>query len=305
MKIDLDKNRIDTIIRFALKEDIRTGDITSEAVIDELFEIDAVILSRSQGVVCGMDIIERVFSCVDPNLRFRPLVKDGDTVEPDQEIAFIEGEAHSIMRAERTALNFLSMLSGVSTTTKKIVDLVKDTGVKIFDTRKTIPLHRYLEKYAVFMGGGCNHRKGLWDMVLIKDNHIRIFAMQSGKLKNTDIVKDIIKRAKKNTQKNVRIEIEVETLKECEKALEEKPNVIMLDNMPTDMITKAVKMRKDKGLEKDVILEVSGGITEKTVKEYAETGIDVISIGAITGAIKPIDFSLEIIFRDGKLPTSH
>jgi nicotinate-nucleotide pyrophosphorylase (carboxylating) len=294
---DLEKKRVDQIIRFAIKEDVGTGDITSQAVVDRFLDADAVIISRQKGVVCGMEIIERVFANVDCSLRFRPMVSDGDTIEPGQEIAFIEGVAQSILKAERTALNFLGLLSGVATSTKKMVDAVEGTGVKIYDTRKTIPLHRYFEKYAVSMGGGYNHRKGLWDMVLIKDNHIRAMAMQ---MKNSDsqvVIKEIIKRARDSVQKNIRVEIEVETLKECECALDAKPEVIMLDNMPPEMISEAVVIRNKKGLSGKVLFEVSGGITLDNVKKYALSGVDIISTGSITGEVKPVDFSLEIIFK--------
>ncbi|MFH1797912.1 MAG: carboxylating nicotinate-nucleotide diphosphorylase [Candidatus Omnitrophota bacterium] len=293
--MDLDKKRIDTIIRFALKEDIWTGDITSESVLEDSLNIDAVILSREDGVACGMDIIEKIFSSVDEDLKFRPLVKDGDDIKAGCEVAFIEGKAISIMKAERTALNFLSLLSGIATTTSELVNKIKGTKAKIYDTRKTIPLHRYLEKYAVTVGGGNNHRKGLWDMVLIKDNHIRAFELETKTTDSKIVIKKIIKRVREAVQKNVRIEIEVETLKECEYALKEMPDVIMLDNMTSETVKKAVALRKSKGLEDKVLLEVSGGITIDNVKRYAETGIDIISTSLITISPRPIDFSLEVV----------
>lgn len=293
--MDLDKKRIDTIIRFALKEDIWSGDVTSESILEEFLNIDAVIVSREDSVVCGMDIIERIFSAVDEDIKFRPLVKDGDEIKAGREIAFIEGNAQSIMKAERTALNFLALLSGVATVTRKLVNEVKGTRAKIYDTRKTIPLHRYLQKYAVTVGGGYNHRRGLWDMALIKDNHIRAFELEMKTTRAETIIKKIIRRAKERIQKNIRIEIEVETLKECEYALDEKPDVIMLDNMPPEAVKKAVVLRKNKCLEEKVLLEVSGGITIDNVRSYAETGIDIISVGSITGSPCSIDFSLEVI----------
>ncbi|MFH1878648.1 MAG: carboxylating nicotinate-nucleotide diphosphorylase, partial [Candidatus Omnitrophota bacterium] len=228
---DLDRKKIDTIIRFALKEDIWTGDITSQSVLDKTFSVEAVILSRGKGIVCGMDIAERVFAAVDPDVKFRPQVKDSDHIEPDQEIAFVEGKAQSIMKGERVSLNFLGLMSGVATKTGKLVEAVKGTGVKIYDTRKTIPLHRYLQKYAVTAGGGFNHRKGLWDMVLIKDNHIRAFGLQKKTMAPEIIIRELIQTARAAVQKNIKVEIEVETLKECKYALMEAPDVIMLDNM--------------------------------------------------------------------------
>lgn len=297
----LDKKRVDAIIRFSLKEDIWTGDITSESVLNDDTQVDAVILAKQSGVVCGMNIAERVFSQVNPDLKFRAQVKDGDHVEPSQEICFIEGNAISIMKGERTALNYLSLLSGVATRTRAIVDEVEGTGVKIYDTRKTIPLHRYFQKYAVVVGGGVNHRKGLWDMVLIKDNHIRSYAMQEKTSSSEEIIKGLLRRTRSKVQKNIRVEIEVETLKECEYALSEKPDVIMLDNMTPDMIREAVSMREEMQLSGAVQFEVSGGITLENISDYASTGTDIISTGSITGAVDPIDFSLEIILKDGQI----
>jgi len=295
--MDLNKKKIDTIVRFALKEDIWTGDITTDSILQDLLIADAVIVSRQKGIVCGMDIIESVFSCVDEDLKFRPQVKDGDRIEPEKEIAFIEGSAKAILKAERTALNFLSLLSGIATKTRKIDDLIQGAEGKVYDTRKTIPLFRYLEKYAVRVGGGANHRQGLWDMVLIKDNHIRAFAMQQKEKDSRTIIKNLIKQTRANIQKNIKIEIEVETLKECEYAMEETPDIIMLDNMSPEIVKKAVMLRKEKGLEGKVFFEVSGGITEETVKKFADTGVERISIGALTNSIESVDFSLEVIYR--------
>ncbi|MDP8299266.1 MAG: carboxylating nicotinate-nucleotide diphosphorylase [Candidatus Tantalella remota] len=294
---DLDKKRVDAIIRFALKEDIWTGDLTSEAVIDRFFKTDAVILVRQKGIVCGIDIVERIFAAVDMGLRFRPLVKDGEAIEPDQEIAFIEGDAQSILRGERTALNFLGLLSGVATATRRMVDAVEGTGVKIYDTRKTIPLHRYLQKYAVTTGGGYNHRKGLWDMVLLKDNHIRAFQMQSKKSDPIVVIKELIDRSRDHVQKNIRVEIEVENLTECETALDAGPDVIMLDNMSPGKISEAVKLREGKGLVGKVLYEVSGGITLDNIRDYALSGVDIISSGSITGSVRSVDYSVEIILK--------
>ncbi len=301
----LDKKRVDAIIRFSLKEDIWTGDITSESVLDESTCIDAVILAKQSGVMCGIDIAERIFAQVDSELRFRPQIKDGDPVEPGQEIAFVEGKGISVLKGERTALNYMSILSGVATKTHRMVDAVSGTGVKIYDTRKTIPLHRYFQKYAVIVGGGENHRKGLWDMVLLKDNHIRAFGMQMKTSDSGVIIKDLIKRSREKVQKNIRIEIEVESLAECECALSEGPDVIMLDNMAPETIKKAVEMRKSMGLGKDVLFEVSGGITLDNVRGYAETGIEIISSGSLTGGIDPIDFSLEVVLKDGEISTTN
>jgi len=293
----LDKKRIDRIIRFALKEDIRTGDITSQAVIDRFLDASAVIISRGEGIISGMDVVERTFAAVDCSLKFRPMVKDGDKVAVDMEIAFIEGNARAILKGERTALNFLGMLSGVSTRTQEIVEAVRGSNVKIYDTRKTIPLNRYLQKYAVTVGGGHNHRKGLWDMVLLKDNHIKAFGMQKKITDSAEMIRSIIGHTRNSVQKNIKIEIEVETVKECESALNEKPDVILLDNMTPEMVRNLVVMRKEKKLDEKVLFEVSGGINMGNVKDFAIPGVDIISIGALTSSLTPVDFSLEVIFR--------
>ncbi len=291
---DMDK-KIDEIVRAALEEDIGSGDITSESVLDGTLLVEADIISREKGVVCGMDIIHRVFDAVDPGLKFRNVVSDGDLIEPGQRIASVGGRAHSVLKAERTVLNFLGLLSGVATRTREMVDLVSGTGVKIYDTRKTIPLLRELQKYAVTVGGGFNHRRGLWDMVLIKDNHIKAFGAQTKGLIREGVIKGTISRARGAVPGNIRVEIEVETLEECGWALEGKPDVIMLDNMSPGMIAEAVALRKDRGLEEKVLFEVSGGITKDNIRDYASTGADIISTGSITASIKPIDFSLEIV----------
>ena len=293
----LDKKRIDRIIRFALKEDIRTGDITSQAVVDRFLDASAVIISRGEGIISGMDVVERTFAAVDCSLKFRPLVKDGDKVAADMEIAFIEGNARAILKGERTALNFLGMLSGVSTRTQEIVEASRGSNVKIYDTRKTIPLNRYLQKYAVTVGGGHNHRKGLWDMVLLKDNHIKAFGMQKKITDSAEMIRSILKHTRNFVQKNIKIEIEVETVKECESALNEKPDVILLDNMTPEMVRNLVIMRKEKKLDGKVLFEVSGGINMENVKDFAIPGVDIISIGALTSSLTPVDFSLEVIFR--------
>jgi len=293
----LDRKRIDRIIRFALKEDIRTGDITSQAVVDRFLDASAVIISRGEGIISGMDVVERTFAAVDCSLKFRPLVKDGDKVAADMEIAFIEGNARAILKGERTALNFLGMLSGVSTRTQEIVEASRGSNVKIYDTRKTIPLNRYLQKYAVTVGGGHNHRKGLWDMVLLKDNHIKAFGMQKKITDSAEMIRSILKHTRNSVQKNIKIEIEVETVKECESALNEKPDVILLDNMTPEMVRNLVIMRKEKKLDGKVLFEVSGGINMENVKDFAIPGVDIISIGALTSSLTPVDFSLEVIFR--------
>jgi nicotinate-nucleotide pyrophosphorylase (carboxylating) len=300
MSMELNMKRIERVVRFALKEDVWTGDITSESILGSPVKVDAVVIAKQAGVVCGVGVAERAFCVVDPDIKYRPVVKDGDTIENGSEIAFLEGNAKTVLRAERVALNFLSHLSGIATGTRELVDAVKGTNAKIYDTRKTMPLHRYSQKYAVRVGGGNNHRWGLWDMVLIKDNHLRAYGIQRDTRNNESIIKNTIREARENVQKNIRIEIEVETLAECKYALEEKPDVIMLDNMTPEDIGKAVDMRKDMGLEGPVLFEVSGGINSDNVRDYAVKGVDIISSGSLTGSVKSIDFSMEIVYSQGR-----
>ena len=217
-------------------------------------------------------------------IKFMPLSMDGEWIRPEQQIAHIEGDAKAILVAERTALNFLSRLSGISTFTAQFVEAAKPYKTKIMDTRKTTPGLRLLEKYAVKAGGGTNHRIGLHDQVLIKDNHLAAL----------DYDWDAVERAIKSSQKKkVKVEIEVQDLKQFNEALKFNPDIIMLDNMTLKEIKSAVSMRD--GGHYGLQLEVSGGINLKNVKRIASTGVDMISIGALTHSVKALDFSMEIV----------
>lgn len=287
-----DRARALPIIKAALKEDIGRGDITTQPLIDSLASSKAVIISREDCVVCGLEIAEMAMSEIDHSVRFKPNCKDGIFVGANKDVAFIEGSTASILRAERTMLNFLTFLSGISTRTKQYRDKVESYGVKIMDTRKTIPLLRYLEKYAVFTGGGANHRMGLYDQVLIKDNHIycRKRNLPAGREFS---LKGLVEEARKKNRKGTVVEIEVSTPEEFGDALQGKPDIIMLDNMGARDIKACVEIRK---LSKaKPLLEVSGGITLDTVEEYAETGVDMISVGELTDSVRAIDMSLDLI----------
>lgn len=289
----LDKERVLPIIKAALKEDIGKGDITSTAIIDELAVSRASIITKEDCVVCGIEIAEWAMSQVDYSVRFKPNCKDGNFVGSGKELAFLEGHAASILRAERTMLNFLSILSGVATTVKMFVDKAKPYGVRIMDTRKTLPLLRYLEKYAVFTGGGTNHRMGLFDQVLIKDNHIRVNSSQltvDGKRKH---LKDLVELARKKNAKGMIIEIEVTNIEEFNDALAGKPDIIMLDNMSAADAKACVEIRRLAKIKP--LIEVSGGIGPDNVEEYAKTKVDMISVGSLTDSFKSIDMSLEIV----------
>ncbi len=284
--MQLEKERTIAIIRAALKEDLGKGDITTEALVDRFASAKAVIVTREDCVVCGLQVAEWLMAQVDYSVRFKPNLRDGDLVGAGKEVAYLEGHAASILKAERTILNFLSLLSGIATSTRQFVDKVKPYGVKIMDTRKTMPLLRYLEKYAVSCGGGSNHRMGLYDQVLIKDNHIKCHSEKM-------TLKNLIETARKKNEKGTTVEIEVTTIEEFNAALEGKPDIIMLDNMSSREVKACVEIRRV--AKTKPLLEVSGGITLDNVEEYAKTKVDMISIGSLTGSVKAIDMSLEII----------
>ncbi len=284
----LDKKRILKIIRAALKEDIGAGDITTLSTVHKLESIKAAIVVNEDSLLCGIDIAEWVINCVDYSVRFKPQAKDGQRVYKGKEIVFLEGHAVAILSAERTMLNFLCFLSGIATDVNKFVKKTGKYGVEIYDTRKTFPLLRYLEKYAVEIGGGRNHRYGLWDQVLVKENHLKI-AKIGGK-------KNLIKGIRKKITRNIKVEVEVENLKQFKIMLAERPDIIMLDNMSIEDIKKAVGLRnKIISKQEKPFLEVSGGITIDNVEEYAKTGVDRISVGSLTDSVRSVDMSLEVI----------
>jgi nicotinate-nucleotide pyrophosphorylase (carboxylating) len=254
-----------------------------------------VIVTRDECVVCGVSIAERVVSQVDCSVRFKPNCKDGDLAGSGKEIAFIEGRAAPILRAERTMLNFLSFLSGIATQTKRFVDKAKPYGVKLLDTRKTLPLLRYLEKYAVSVGGGYNHRMGLYDQVLIKDNHIHVArtASQIQKRRASTGIKELIGLARRRAPRGTRIEVEVTNIEEFNAAITARPDIIMLDNMRVADVRACVEIRKFSTHKP--LLEVSGGITLENVEGYVRCAVDMISVGSLTSSVKPIDMSLDIV----------
>ena len=277
--------QIDPLVQAALREDVGSKDLTSSALIPKSVFVKADIVFRESGVLCGIQIAERAFRLVDENLRFLPVADDGEMIEPDREIAYVEGNGPGILVAERTALNFLSHLSGIATLTRQFVEKIKGTPARILDTRKTAPNLRLLEKYAVKTGGGVNHRWGLYDEVLVKDNHLRV-------LRNQPIA-EIVARAKAGAQKNTAVGVEVKNLKEFAEALKSKADVILLDNMSAAQVKEAVAMRKKTGGKAE--LEVSGGIGLDNVREYAETGVERISVGALTHSARAIDIALDIV----------
>ena len=263
----------------ALKEDIGSGDITSEALISERSESSAIFLAKENGILCGLPFALEALRLLDPNLQWEIQRFDGASLEPGVTIARITGSTRAILSGERVALNILCRLSGIATLTAKFVKLVQGTGAKILDTRKTTPLWRDLEKYAVRTGGGTNHRMGLYDMVLVKDNHIRACGG----------IREALRKARERVRPGVKVEIEVTTSLQFQEALKEQADWIMLDNMPVEEMSRCAKAGKGKA-----ILEASGGINEKNIRAVAETGVDFISLGALTHSVKALDISLEL-----------
>jgi nicotinate-nucleotide pyrophosphorylase (carboxylating) len=281
-KPQLDLQKIDQIVRHALVEDIGKGDITTQLTIPRDKEISAYFLVKEECIICGLEVAGRVFSAVDRGIKFSPLVKEGQAVKSGKKIAKIQGLASNILPSERVALNLLSMLSGIATKTREYVKAVEPHKTKITDTRKTIPGLRELQKYAVRIGGGRSHRMGLDEMILIKDNHIKV----------TDGYDKL-----PSVPKGFKIEIEVQDLEQFKHALRFKPDIIMLDNMSAEDVREAVEIRDNtefKGHHPRTKLETSGNITLKNIKEFASTGVDIISIGELTHSVESVDISLEV-----------
>ena len=282
--MQLENNNIRRIVEQALREDIGLGDITSEATIPEDKSSRASIAVKENCIISGIDISQLVYSIIDPDLSFRKKVENGSLISKNSEIVFLEGKTKNILLGERVALNFLQRLSGVATLTHKFVHAVSNTKAKITDTRKTTPGLRFLEKAAVVDGGGVNHRFGLDNMILIKDNHINAI----GGVKNA--INEISKSLHQK-KINVPIEIEVESLEQLEEVmLIGNVNRIMLDNFSIDDMRTAVLMITGK-----YEVEASGGINLENVREIAETGVDFISVGALTHSFNSIDISLEVL----------
>lgn len=271
------------IIKIALQEDIKNGDITTKAIIKSGAKATGNFLVKETGVIAGLKVAEQVFKIADPALKLKVLKKDGTRVKKDDIAAVVTGDAASILFAERTALNFVQRMSGVATKTSHFVDTIKHTRTKILDTRKTAPGLRLLDKEAVRMGGGINHRVGLFDMFLIKDNHIAIAGSIS---KAVNSCKKYMKE-KKITNK---IEVEAKNLKEVKVAAECSVDIIMLDNFKLGDLKKAVELIKGRAA-----VEASGNVVLENVKRIAETGVDFISVGALTHSVKALDISLDVI----------
>ena len=266
----------------ALREDIGPGDVTSTYFVPADRQARAVALVKAEGVIAGLEVARRVFEKVDQSLKISLTAEDGEHVEHGSKVMSIEGSARSILTAERTALNFLQRLSGVATKTRSFVDAVKGTEAKVLDTRKTTPGWRVLEKYAVLAGGGRNHRMGLYDRAMVKDNHL----VAEGALVRLQSAIDQLKDEKPG----VEVELEVDTLEQFEAFLGlNGVDYILLDNMSNKELRTAVKMRNDV----TPYLEASGGVNLETIKAIAQTGVDYISVGAVTHSAVALDISLD------------
>jgi len=281
--LGLSKAQIGKIIDSALAEDLGSGDITTELLIPSELRGRASIVVRGEGVLAGIGVAAEVFRRVDPLLQFRGLVSDGSKVRPGDVAAAIEGSAASILKAERTALNFLQHLSGIATETARYVEAVSGLGTKIYDTRKTIPGLRPLEKYAVRVGGGYNHRQSLGDGILIKDNHLAALHPQGIGLG------EVVEKARRAAPHTLNIEVEVQNIDEARHALDAGAETIMVDNMNLEDMRYVVQLCQGRAL-----IEASGGITLENVRAVAETGVDLISIGALTHSAKALDIGLEL-----------
>lgn len=275
------KSQIKTAVKIALKEDVGSGDITTCAVIKKDATASAFIIAKEDGVLAGIEVAKKVFQFLNPGILFKILKKDGQKIRKKDRVAYIKGKAHIILKGERTALNFLQHLSGIATKTFKLTRFLKGTKTRLLDTRKTIPGLRFLEKYAVKIGGGRNHRLGLFDGILIKDNH----------LKFCSIFEAVQKVKKKNP--NLKIEVETKNLIQIKEALEAEADIIMLDNMSLAQIKKALKLIKNKAK-----VEVSGKITSARLKTLSKLGVDFISMGELTHSPRASDISLKIVKRE-------
>jgi len=276
----LDARAVETLIELALQEDLGAGDWTTDSLIPPDHQTRCVILAQAKGILCGVEIAKWVFQRLDSAMRFADALTDGARLAPDVRVLTIEGSTRALLKAERTALNFLQHLSGIATRTRQFVDAVAGTGAQIVDTRKTTPALRLLEKYAVRVGGGRNHRVGLYDGILIKDNHLAALGGD---------IAEAVRRARQHAHHLLAVEVECTTLEQVKQAVAAGADGILLDNMPLETLREAVRLAKGRVR----FLEASGGITLENVRAIAETGVDFISVGAITHSAPILPMHLE------------
>ena len=274
----IDKDIMRDFIKRSFQEDIGTGDITTLSTVPEGTQISGRFIAKESGIICGIEVARAVFDYADKNIEFSCSFKDGELVKKGDIIGTISGDAASVLKGERLALNLMQRMSGIATNTNEAVKKIEGYKAKIADTRKTTPGLRVFEKYAVKAGGGSNHRFNLADGVLIKDNHI----------KAAGGITKAIEAAKKNAPHTLKIEVEVETIDQLKEALKAGADIIMLDNMDNETMTEAVKIADGRA-----VLEASGNMGEKDLVQVAKTGVDIISIGALTHSVKALDISLK------------
>lgn len=287
--MDFDFAKIEALVRKALEEDLGTGDITTDNLIQDDALARGEFIGQKEGIICGLPIIEPLFRLLNEDIKFKAALVDGDAVKSGQIIGKIFGQARAILSGERVALNFLQRLSGIATLTRKFVRAAEEFPARIYDTRKTTPLWRHLEKYAVKIGGGENHRFGLYDMVLIKDNHLRFLGRRA--------LKEHIAELRKSLAPDVKIEIEAEHLNEVKEAILAGADVIMLDNMSLDEMRQAAELVRNSPVgarQGKIEIEASGGVSLENVKKIAQAGVDRIAVGAITHSAPALDISLEV-----------
>ena len=272
------------LIKSALQEDQAFNDPTTNALIDPSLEVSGRLVAKQEGIISGIEVFIATFAYLDDGIVFDRVIDDGAEVTNGQTIIEFHGSASSSLRGERTGLNFIQRMSGIATETNKYVKLVQDLKATIVDTRKTVPGHRYLDKYSVVMGGGSNHRFNLSDGILIKDNHLVVLAKLG--LDNKQAVLQAVERS----SHTINVEIEVETIEEVETALLAGAQIIMLDNMDIKAMSDAVKL-----IDGKAVVEASGGINLSTVRAVAETGVDLISVGSLTHSVQGLDISLDIL----------
>ena len=281
--MELTIEQYDQLIDQALDEDLGTGDITTDALIESSQRGSASIRAKSSGVLAGVEVAKQVLLRVDPGLKVNILIGDGSPLKAGDVIARVDGKIASMLKAERTALNFLQHLSGIATETARYVEAVRGLNARIADTRKTIPGLRMLEKYAVLMGGGKNHRMRLDDGILIKDNHLKALGRQGLSMKQ------IITQARAKNARGLKIEVEVKSPDEAMEAALAKADIIMLDNMSIEDMEKIVQLVRGRSL-----IEASGGVHLDNVRAIAETGVDIISVGALTHSARALDINMKL-----------
>ncbi len=272
---------VDRLLDLAIAEDIDTGDITTDSLIPSKLDAVAIMTAKESGVVSGIEIAEKVFRRFSDNIKWTPLVNDGDYVQKGKDILKIEADFKTLLKGERISLNIMQRMSGIATAVREYVHEMEGSNTSLLDTRKTAPGMRVLDKMAVKHGGGVNHRMGLYDMVLIKDNHIKIAGS----------VQEAVLQIRKKVKDGIKVEVEVTNFTELNQAIESGADIIMLDNMSTDQMAEAVKIIAGRAK-----IEASGNMTLNRIREVAATGVDFISVGALTHSVKAMDISMNIKF---------